>query len=138
MDFLKSVGGRVVGGVVTLMVIIGAITWFRASDASKDALLSGAGSAAMATGKVLGWLAVVAILPWALFFVIGRVARLNSNAAGAAFVVLLTAGEATLLAWMFDWAVRGATGWVFFGAATLIAGVYNLFACDWIAEKVEG
>ena len=138
MDFLKSVGGRVVGGVVTLMVIIGAITWFRASDASKDALISGAGSVALAVGKTLGWLAVVGALPWALFFVIGRVARLRSNAAGAVLVLLLTAGEAVLLAWMFDWAVSGATAWVFFGAAVLVAGVYNLFACDWIAEKLEG
>ena len=138
MDFLKTVGGKVVGGVVALVVIIGAITWFRASDESRDAVLSGAGSAAMAAGKIVGWLLVVAVLPWALFFVIGRVARLRSNAAGAAFITALTAAEATLLAWMFNWSVTGATAWVFFGAAVLIAGVYNLFACDWIAEKVEG
>ena len=32
---------------------------------------------------------------------------------------------------------RGPTAWTFFAAATLFAGVYNLFACDWIAEKIE-
>ena len=33
--------------------------------------------------------------------------------------------------------VHGPTAWAFFAAATLVAGVYNLLACDWIAEKVS-
>ena len=40
-----------------------------------------------------------------------------------------------MLAWLFEWSVHGRAPWVFFAAATLFAGVYNLFACDWIAEK---
>jgi hypothetical protein len=46
-----------------------------------------------------------------------------------------TAIEATVLAWLFGWSVGGATAWVFYAAAVLLAGVYNLLACDWIAEK---
>jgi hypothetical protein len=42
-----------------------------------------------------------------------------------------------LLAWLFGWTVKGAMPWTFFIAATLLAGVYNLFTCDWIAEKVS-
>jgi len=50
-------------------------------------------------------------------------------------VAAMTAVEAAVLAWLFEWSVSGAAPWVFFAAATLFAGVYNLFACDWIAEK---
>jgi FtsH-binding integral membrane protein len=128
MDFLKSAAGKVVTGLVALAVIATAVSWWQMDESSRDALLRGA-------GRVLAWFAVVLVVPWAGFFLIGRVARMESNAAGGALVLLLTAAEAVLLAWLFDWSVRGAAPWVFFGAAALFAGVYNLFTCDWIAEK---
>jgi hypothetical protein len=129
MDFLKGVAGKVVTGLVALAVIATAISWWQMDESTRATLLTG-------TGRILAWLGVVLAVPWASFFVIGRVARLESNGAGAALVLAYTAAEAAVLAWLFDWSVRGAAPWVFFGAATLFAGVYNLFACDWIAEKV--
>ena len=87
------------------------------------------------TGRMIGWLGIVVVIPFLSFSLIGRIARLDHNAAGAALVFAITAVEATVLAWLFEWSIRGAGAWVFFVAATLIAGVYNLFACDWIAEK---
>jgi len=128
MDFLKSVAGKVVTGLVALAVIATAVSWWQMDESSRDALLRGA-------GRVLAWFAVVLVVPWASFFLIGRVARMESNAAGGTLVLLLTAAEAALLAWLFDWSVSGPAPWVFFGAAALFAGVYNLFTCDWIAEK---
>ena len=128
MDFLKGVAGKVVSGLVALAVVATAISWFQMDEESRSALLRG-------TGRVFAWLGVVLVVPWASFFVIGRVARMESNGAGAALVLLITAAEAAVLAWLFDWSIRGAAPWVFFAAATLFAGVYNLFACDWIAEK---
>ncbi len=128
MDFLKTVGGKVVSGMVALAVIAVAISWWQMDESTRHSLLSG-------TGRIVAWFAVVLIVPWASFFVIGRVGRMDSNAAGAALVLLYTAVEATLLAWLFDFSIRGAAPWVFFAAAALFAGVYNLFACDWIAEK---
>ena len=129
MDFLKTIGGKVVTGVMAIAVIAAAIYWYELDRTTKDALLSG-------TGKIIGWFGIVIALPWACFFLIGRVAKLESNAAGGAFVALLTILEAVLLAWLFNWALKGAMSWTFFAAATLVAAVYNLFACDWIAEKV--
>ena len=129
MDFVKGVAGKVVTGLVALAVIATAISWWQMDESTRSALLTGA-------GRILAWLGVVLAVPWASFFLIGRVARLESNGAGAALVVAYTAVEAAVLAWLFDWSVRGAAPWVFFAAATLFAGVYNLFACDWIAEKV--
>ena len=128
MDFLKTVGGKVVSGLVALAVVAAAISWWQMDESTRQMLLTG-------TGRIVSWFAVVLVLPWASFFIIGRVGRMDSNAAGAALVFLYTAIEAVLLAWLFQWSIRGAAPWVFFAAAALFAGVYNLFACDWIAEK---
>jgi len=129
MDFLKTVGGKVVTGVVVLAVIVGAVSWWQMEPATRDAILSG-------TGKIAAWLGCVLLIPWASFFLIGRVARTESNGAGAALVGGMTVIEAAVLAWLFNWSVSGAMAWVFYAAAVLLAGVYNLLACDWIAEKV--
>ena len=129
MDFLKTVGGKVASGLVALAVIATAISWWQMDAATRHMLLSGA-------GRIAGWFAVVLAVPWATFFLIGRVGKLESNAAGAALILAYTALEAILLAWLFGWSLRGATAVTFFAAAALVAGVYNLFACDWIAEKV--
>jgi hypothetical protein len=129
MDFLKTVGGKIASGVVALAVVAAAISWWRMDPQTRHMLLSG-------TGKIVGWFFLVLAVPWASFFVVGRVARVEHNAAGAALVAGYTAAEAALLAWLFDWSISGPTAWVFFIAATLLAGVYNLLTCDWIAEKV--
>ena len=131
MDFLKTVGGKIVSGVVALAVVAAAISWWRMDPQTRHMLLSG-------TGKIVGWFFRVLAVPWASFFVVGRVARVEHNAAGAALVAGYTAAEAALLAWLFDWSISGPTAWVFFLAAALLAGVYNLLTCDWIAEKVNG
>jgi hypothetical protein len=51
-------------------------------------------------------------------------------------VAAYTLVEAILLAWLFGWRFGGPTAWTFAVVGTLFAGVYNLLACDWIAEKV--
>lgn len=130
MEFLKTVGGKVIAGLTTLAVIAGAISWWRMDEASKQAIVSG-------TGRIVAWFGVMLVVPWASFFLIGRIARTESNAAGGALVVGYTIVEAVLLAWLFDWGIRGAMAWTFFAAAILLAGVYNLFTCDWIAKKVS-
>jgi hypothetical protein len=129
MDFLKTLGGKIVTGLLSLGVIAGAISWFEMDPVTRHGIVSG-------TGRVIGWLGFVIVLPWATFFVIGQVARMEKNIAGAILVIFYTALEAALLAWLFSWSVKGATAVVFFCAAALLAGAYNLFTCDWIAERV--
>ena len=130
MDFLKTVGGKIAAGLVTLAVIAAGISWWQTDPSTRQAILS-------AAGRLTGWSLSVLALPWVSFWIIGWVARKDSNFAGAALVFTLTAIEAAALAWLFGWSVHGATGWIFFIAATLVAAVYNLFTCDWIAEKME-
>ena len=130
MDFLKTMTGKVVSGLVALAVVAAGISWWQMDPATRQMLLSG-------TGKIISWLGIVLIVPWATFFVIGRVGKLDNNLAGAALVGAYTLIEALLLAWLFNWTVPGATAWTFFILGGLFAAVYNLFTCDWIAEKVS-
>jgi hypothetical protein len=131
MDFLKSVGGKVITGVVALAVVVGAISWFRMEEGARSEVLG-------AAGKMLGWMMIVLLVPWATFFIIGRVGRLGSNLAGAALVAGYTLIEFLLLWWMFNWSIHGTGGWAAVLVGILFAAVYNVLACDWIAEKVEG
>jgi FtsH-binding integral membrane protein len=129
MDFLKTMTGKVVSGLVGLAVIAAGISWWQMDPNTRQMLVSG-------TGKIISWLGIVLIVPWATFFVIGRVAKYDNNLAGAALVGAYTLIEALLLGWLFEWHVPGATAWTFFILGGLFAAVYNLFTCDWIAEKV--
>ena len=129
MDFLKTMTGKVVGGLVGLAVVIAGISWWRMDSATKDMLLSG-------TGKIISWFGVMLLVPWATFFIIGWVDKMDKNAAGAVLVFVYTLIEAIMLAWLFGWSLPSATAWSFFAVGTLVAGVYNLLVCDWIAEKV--
>jgi hypothetical protein len=130
MDLLKTVTGKVVAGAVALAVVAGGISWWRMDDSTRQMLLSG-------TGRIVSWLGVVLLVPWATFFLTAWIARRDSNAAGAALVGGYTILEAVLLAWLFDWRIPGATAWTFLVVGALFAGVYTLLTCDWIAEKLS-
>ncbi len=130
MDFLKSVVGKLVTGAVVLAVFAAGFAWYQMSAAERSTLAGGA-------GRVVGWIALVAALPWALFFIVSRVAKMDSNAASGVFILLLTLAEAAGLAWMFHFTITGPAAWTFFAAGIVLAGVYNLLTCDWIAERFE-
>lgn len=131
MEFLKSVAGKILTGLVAVLVIGGAITWWSMDSSRRDEILS-------SVARVGGWVGVVLLLPWALFWLIRWVAKLESNLAGAVLVLGLTLVELAALAWLFEWTLFGsALGWVYLVFGALIAGVYNLFTCDWIAERLE-
>jgi len=129
MELLKTVTAKVVSGAIALAVVAAGISWWRMDEATRSMLLGG-------TGKIVAWLGVVLVLPWVTFFVIGRVAKAESNAAGAVLVLAYTLLEVVLLGWLFSWSMPGPTAWTFFAVGGLFAAAYNLFTCDWIAEKV--
>lgn len=131
MDFLKGIGGKIVGGVVFLGVVVTAIAFYQAGPEGREAFFD-------ASGKILGWLLIVALAPWALFWMVTKVARMDSNGAGAALVGGLTGLELLGLWWMFDFEVGGAVSVAFFAVGGLLAAAYNLLACDWIADRLVG
>ena len=130
MDFFKTVTGKVVGGLVSLAVVIAGISWWRMDPATRQMLVTG-------TTRIASWLGVVVIFPFATFFIIAWAAKKNHNAAGAILVGVYTLLESLLLAYLFHWRLPGNTAWTFFIVGVLVAAVYNLLICDWLAEKME-
>jgi hypothetical protein len=120
----------VVGGLVSLAVIIAGVSWFQMDPATRHGLVSG-------TGRIAAWIGFVAILPWATFFVIAWVAKWNHNLAGVILVALYTLIDALLLGYLFHWNLPGHAAWTFFVVGLLLAAVYNLLLSDWLAEKME-
>ena len=129
MEFLKTVTGRVVTGLVAVGVIAAGISWWQMDPATRQTLVSG-------TGRILAWFGIMLVWPWASFAIIARVAKLESNLAGGLLVGAYTIAETVLLAWLFHWHMPNATAWTFLLLGGLVAGVYNLLICDFIAEKV--
>jgi hypothetical protein len=132
MEFLKTIAGKVISGVVALAVIGGGIAWWNTAPQTKSMILGG-------IGHIVAWFGIVLLVPWATFFLIGWVAKFESNAIAGALVFVYTALEVMLLCWLvFGWQVHGAAPWTFVALGALVAGVYNLFTCDWLAERVGG
>jgi hypothetical protein len=129
MEFLKSITGKVVSGLVAVGVIAAGISWWQMDPATRQTLVSG-------TGRILAWFGVMLAWPWVSFPIIARVAKMESNFAGGVLVCAYTVAETVLLAWLFQWHMPNATAWTFLLLGGLVAGVYNLLICDFIAEKV--
>jgi hypothetical protein len=130
VEFFKTILGRVVTGLIVLTVIAAGISWYEMDPQTRQALLNG-------TGHIVSWFGVVLVWPWASFALITRVAKMDSNLAGAILVAVYTIAETILLAWLFSWHIAGGTGWTFFILGGLVSAVYNLLVCDWIAEKMS-
>jgi hypothetical protein len=127
---MSGIAGKIVAGLMAMGVVLVGISWWQADPATRSAVIDG-------IGRVLGWTFAVVAVPWALFAFVGWVARKKSNAAGMALVGAITVIEAVALLWLFGWSMPGNAAWSLAVAGVLLAGVYNVFACDFIAEKVE-
>src|SRR6478752_5752566 len=65
MDFLKGIAGKIVGGVVALLVIIAAVSWFTMNPADRQQILSDTGRVLRWIGTAIVWLLFVGAVPWA-------------------------------------------------------------------------
>jgi FtsH-binding integral membrane protein len=130
VDFLKTVGGKVAAGLVALAVIAGGISWYELDPTTRHEIVTD-------VFRLVSWTGIVLVVPWVTFYLIGKVARLESNAAGAALIFGYSAIEAVLLAWLFSWSIHGPTAIGLYAAAVLVAAAYNLLTIDWIAERFE-
>ena len=65
-------------------------------------------------------------------------AKRESNNTAALLVGALTLAELLVLWWMFEFGVGGPIAITFFAVGGLLAAVYNLLTCDWIADKLVG
>ena len=129
MDLVKSTTGKVVTAALVLGVGAGGYAWFGMTADERGAL-------AGALGRVALWVGVVLVLPFGTFFLSTGASRANSNAAGAALVAGYVCTAVLLMAALAGWHLPdGSIGWTAAVLGVLVAGVYDLLACDWIADK---
>lgn len=125
----KYIGGK----TLTAILVVGtgaSLIWFWKHPEALKAL--------WATLKgVLAWLGFVAVLPWATFFVPGKVVRLESNRGAAAMLAGYVVVDVLVALWLADWSVSGTLTWVLVVLGFLTAGVYNFLVCDFLAERFE-
>jgi hypothetical protein len=130
--------GRIIGSLIVSALLGGGFLAWQAGPQGRSEMLSAIGTGFSVVGKVLGWLLLVGVAPFATYFLSTWVAQFRRNSAGAALVVFYTAVEAGILAWLFNGGIQGAAPWVFYIAAVLIALLYNVLICDWVAERFGG
>ena len=129
MDLLKKLATMLAGGLIGLGAIAGGIAWYQMTPDARSAVTS-------TVLRILAWLGVVVIAPFATWFVTSWIAKKESNALGAILVFTYTAIEAVALFWLLGWTVTGSTAWMFVALGLLISAAYNLLACDWIADRL--
>lgn len=127
---LKLSVGRLASAIAALAVIVGGISWWQMEPATRALIID-------TVGRCVGWMLAVVAIPWVSFPLITWVAKKDSNAAGVMLVGAITLLEAVALFWLFGFSLPGAAAWALAIAAILLAAVYNVLACDWIAEKFE-
>jgi len=126
----KYVGAKALGAVLVVSSALVVIWYWRLPIESREALWGTARGA-------LIWIGLVAVLPWATFFVPTRVVRAESNlisalallgylAVDVAIALYLTGGH-TGNAWQQGILILGF----------LCAAVYNFVVCDFLAEHAE-
>ena len=123
----KFVGGKVLTAIIFLAVAAAGY-WFYTHPEQLEQIW-------LVMRGVLLWLGLTLVLPWALFFVTGKVVAADSNAAGAALLVGLTAVDALFAFFLMDWSVSGTLTWMVLLLGFLCAGVYNFLVCDYQAER---
>ncbi len=126
----KYVGGKVLTAVLVVSAAIMLIWYYRLPDDARAALWA-------TTRGILIWIGLVAVLPWATFFVPVRAVRAESNLISATVLAgYLAADIGVALA-----LTRGTLGdgWqtVAMILGFLCAAVYNFVACDFIAGRAE-
>lgn len=73
-----------------------------------------------------------------VFWLVIKGIRPDTNAAAASLVAGITLPELLALWWMFGFGMGGPLAITFFVVGALLAAVYNLLACDWIADRLVG
>ncbi len=131
---LTTIGQYITGKVVTAILVVsgaGAVIWFWNHPEQLAAIWK-------TLKYVVTWMGIVAVLPWATFFITTWVVRKESNAAAAMMLAGYTLADAIVAICLMG-GVRGLGGftWTVLFLGFLTAGVYNLKVCEYQASRLE-
>lgn len=120
----------IAGGFIGLGVIAGGITWFQMTPAERSEMMG-------SVLRILGWLGIVLVLPWATYFLTLLAAKRDNNRMAVMLILAYTAIEALVLFYLLGFHPGTSTAWVFVAVGILFAAGYNLLSCDFIADRLS-
>ncbi len=126
----RFVGGKLLTAVLTVAVGLIVIWYWRLDPAARATIWTTA-------QRVLTWIGLVAILPWALFFVPPLVLKAESNLVSGLVLLGYLSVDVLLALWLAGWDVAGSLAWAVMILGFLTAAVYNFLVCEYIATRAD-
>lgn len=127
---LSRLSERILGYVALAALVAGGIALYQAGPAGRAALWE-------AIWRTVAWFAIAAVLPWISQLFMRRLLEVGENWVGVVLIASLTlvnavAGLLLIGGWPAD-------GWAWLGALALLAlaGTYNYFVCEYLAERSQ-
>jgi hypothetical protein len=126
----KYVGGKVLTAVIAVTAAVILIWYWQLPPEAKQAIWD-------ALRRALIWTGVVAVLPWATFFVPPLLVRAESNVVSALALLGYLLVDVVAALWLAGWSISGAMTWlvVLFGFGC--AATYNFVVCEYLAGRAE-
>ncbi len=118
---------KVLGWVALGALILLGVAIYQTPAATKAAIWSG-------IWRTVAWCVIVAALPWACRWFIGRVIDAGSNWAGVALIGALTAMNVVAALLLMTMWPSGVWTWLLSFGALVLAGSYNYLVCEYLAE----
>ena len=129
----ETIGKYVGGKVLTAILVVGSAAsmyWFYRHPEQLESVWD-------VLKSVLAWLGIVLVLPWAGFFLMPWVTKLDTNVASGLLLAGYLAIDFLVAVALSGWSVEGTLTWMVLILGLLAAGVYNFLVCEYQAHRIE-
>jgi hypothetical protein len=126
----KAIGGKLLSAVLLVSAALIGIWYWRMPPAERAEMWG------MARGALL-WMGFVAALPWALFFVPGRVVRAENNWVSGLTLLAYLVIDAGFAWYLIGGHPSGRWQAGILVVGLLIAAAYNFAVCEYLAQRSD-
>ena len=126
----KYVGGKVLTGALVVTSVLIVIWYYRMPVDQRGAIWA-------AVRGAMIWMAFVAVLPWATFFVTVRAARADSNLVSALMLVGYLLADIAFALYLTGGGLGSTWQAAILILGFLCAALYNFVACDFVADRAQ-
>lgn len=126
----KYVGGKVLTAVLVVTSAVVVIWYYRLPVEERAAIWT-----AVRGGLI--WMGLIAVLPWATFFVPQRVVRADSNLASALMLAAYLVLDVAFALYLTGGRLGNTWQTAILILGFLCAAVYNFVVCEFVADRAE-
>jgi hypothetical protein len=124
---LGRLGEKVLGWVALALIVLLGVGIWRMGPEARGAILDG-------IWRTLCWIVVAAALPWSARLFIGRLLAVGSNWAGFGLLAVFAVVDVVAGLALMGGLPTGGWGWFAGLAALAVAGTYNYWVAEYLAE----